>query len=231
MAYISSQKFLEEVSYGPWPFKRIYDAIIVHDTYFVQWRNAAERLELSSLYKMTTAIRMFTYGIMTNFMDKYLRIGEKTTMDSFIHFVKAVVRFFLPSTWGPNPKDVVRLLIVCESRAFPRMLGRIDCIHWKWKNCPNAWRCMYSGYIREPTIILEDMASNNLWICYAYFGLLGSHNDINVLEQVDVFVNLSEGRSPLINYSVNDHDYTMRYYLIDGIYHSWATFVKTIHTP
>jgi hypothetical protein len=50
-----------------------------------------------------------------------------------------------------------------------------------------------------------------------------------VLERSSVFNNLVEGRAPPIEYSLNDHDYTMRYYLADGIYPPWATFIKTIH--
>jgi hypothetical protein len=52
-----------------------------------------------------------------------------------------------------------------------------------------------------------------------------------VLERSFVFSNLTEGRTPLVNYSLNDHDYTMGYYLANGIYSPWATFVKTIHVP
>ena len=42
------------------------------------------------------------------------------------------------------------------------MLGSIDCMHWKWKNCPSAWKCQYCDHIREPTIILEVVASYDL---------------------------------------------------------------------
>jgi hypothetical protein len=56
-------------------------------------------------------------------------------------------------------------------------------MHWKWKNCPTSWQGMYSGHYHEPTIILEAVTSYDLWIWHAFFGLPGSHNDINVLER------------------------------------------------
>ena len=86
------------------------------------------------------------------------------------------------------------------------------------KNCPTAWKVMYCGHIREPSIILEAVASYDLWIWHSFFGLPGSNNDINVLEKSHVFFEFAQGRAPAINYSINGHNYTMRYYLADGIY-------------
>ena len=90
---------------------------------------------------------------------------------------------------------------------------------------------MYRGHKKEPTIIVEAVASKDLWIWHVFFGMLGSHNDINVLHRSPIFARLAEGQGPQVNYSINGNDYTMGYYLADGIYPSWATFVKTIPEP
>jgi hypothetical protein len=90
---------------------------------------------------------------------------------------------------------------------------------------------MYRGHKKEPTIILEVVASKNLWIWHAFFGMPGSHNDINVLQWSPIFVRLAEGQGPQVNYSINGNNYSLGYYLADGIYLSWATFVKTVPEP
>ncbi|KAL6202662.1 hypothetical protein ACLB2K_026368 [Fragaria x ananassa] len=58
-----------------------------------------------------------------------------------------------------------------------------------------------------------------------------SHNDINVLDRSSLFDDLAAGRAPLVNYLVNGKPYNMGYYLANGIYPTWATFVKTIPAP
>ena len=64
-----------------------------------------------------------------------------------------------------------------------------------------------------------------------FFGLPGSNNDINVLERSPIFSEFEQGHALTINYSINGHKYTMRYYLADGIYPKWSTFVKTVPSP
>ena len=52
-----------------------------------------------------------------------------------------------------------------------------------------------------------------------------------MLERSNIFSKLAEGRGLVVNYSINVNDYTMGYYLVDGIYSKWLTFVKIISTP
>ncbi|KAK3222189.1 hypothetical protein Dsin_009214 [Dipteronia sinensis] len=77
---------------------------------------------------------------------------------------------------------------------------------------------MYTDHIHKPTIILEAIGSYDLWIWHAFFGLPGDLNDINVLERSSAFAQLAQGRAPAVNYSINGHEYIIRYYLVDGIY-------------
>ncbi|XP_028091286.1 uncharacterized protein LOC114291631 [Camellia sinensis] len=213
-------------------FLRIQAAIEAHDPYFLQKRNCAGKLGLSSLQKITVALRIFAYGVAVDFMDEYVRIGESTAIESLKYFVKAVGDIFSNEYLrSPNSNNIAKLLAVGESRGFPGMLGSIDCMHWKWKNCPTALKGMYTGHIHEPTIILEAVASYDLWIWHTFFGLAGSHNDINVLERSFVFTELAQGRASAINYIINGNEYTMGCYLADGIYPQWPTSVKTIPSP
>ena len=82
-----------------------------------------------------------------------------------------------------------------------------------------------------PTLILEAVASQDLWIWHAYFGIPGSNNDINVLNQSSLFINQLKGEAPQVDYYVNGKQYKHGYYLVDGIYPEWAAFMKTISLP
>jgi len=213
-------------------FLRIMNAVEAHDDYFVQKRDAANVLGLSCFQKITAAMRMITYGVPADATDEYIRIGESTAFESLRRFVVAVDEIFGEQYLRyPTEADTTRLLTIGEQKGFPGMLGSIDCMHWAWKNCPYDKQGQYKGHVEQPTIILEAVASNDLWIWHAFFGMPGSHNDINVLHRSPLFDNLAEGRAPQVNYSINGHDYTMGYYLADGIYPTWATLVKSISLP
>ena len=111
-------------------FLHIKSNIEEEDENFVQKRNAAGVLGLSSIQKMTAALRMLAYGVAADFTDKYVRIGESTTIECLKKFIEAIVDIYSTKYLrSPNSNDIARLLRVGESRGFPGMLGSIDCMH------------------------------------------------------------------------------------------------------
>ena len=72
--------------------------------------------------------------------------------------------------------------------------------------------------IKYPSVMLEVVASHDLWIWHAFFGVAGSNNDINILNQPPLFTEVLQGRSPEVHFTVNGTGYNMGYYLADGIY-------------
>ena len=213
-------------------FLRILSNVEAHDVYFMQRDDATGRPGLSGLQKMTAAIRLLSYGYTADCCDEYLQIGETTVVESMKHFCDVVIALYESQYMrAPNTQDVARLLQEGDARGFPGMLGSLDCMHWEWKNCPTAWHGTHRGHHNKPTLILEAVASKDLWIWHAFFGMAGSHNDLNVLEHSPLFDNLIHGRHTLVNYEVNGHHYTMGYFLTDGIYPRWATLIQSISHP
>ncbi|XP_019240160.1 PREDICTED: uncharacterized protein LOC109220152 [Nicotiana attenuata] len=173
-------------------FLRIVDEVKGHDMYFVQRADAMGRFGLSTLQKITAVFRMLAYGLPADATDEYVKIGESTAIESLKRFCRAVVEVFGEQYLrSPTPNDVARLRHIGEQRGFPRMLGSLDCMHWKWKNCPTAWAGQYAGRSGSPTIILEVVADYDLWIWHAYFGMPDTNNDINVLESSHLFSDLA----------------------------------------
>jgi hypothetical protein len=70
-----------------------------------------------------------------------------------------------------------------------------------------------------------------LWFWHAFFGLPGSHNDINILNVSPLFTHLLNGIAPRCQFTINGTTYKQGYYLADGIYPYYAALIKTISQP
>nr|GEX03149.1 protein ALP1-like [Tanacetum cinerariifolium] len=83
----------------------------------------------------------------------------------------------------------------------------------------------------DPFILLKAIASNDLWIWHAFFGVSGMNNDVNVLRQSTIFNDLKSGRALDVPFVANDVPYKRGYYLTDGIYPQWSILIKSIKNP
>ncbi|XP_028082670.1 uncharacterized protein LOC114283992 [Camellia sinensis] len=168
-------------------YLRILNAIQARNSYFVQKQDAAHVVGLSPLQKMTSAMRILSYGVAADAVDNYIRVSGY------------VEKFRL------HALGVDKL-----SKGMARSIRRPS---------------------KKSTIILEAVASYDLRIWHAFFGMPGLHNDLNVLDRSPLFSDLAQGKAPPVHYTINGHSYDMCYYLVDGIYPQWATLVQTISSP
>lgn len=106
-------------------------------------------------------MRVISYGIPDDYVD--------TTIESVRRFAKVIIYVFgHVYVRAPNEEDTKKLMAGNEKRGWPGMLGSVDCMHWTWKNCPKAWHGQFCGKPCDATIVLEVVASDDLWIWH-YF--------------------------------------------------------------
>ena len=214
-------------------FLCIVDALGQWSDYFTTKVDALNRCGLSPLQKCTAAIRQLANGRAADQLDESLKIGETTSMEAMKTFVEGVIAVFGEKYLRrPTVEDDERLFKIGERRGFPGMFGSIDCMYWQWERCPTAWKGQFTrGDQKAPTLILEAVASHDLWIWHAFFGVAGSNNGINVLNQSTLFIEQLKGQAPRVQYMVNGNQCNTGYYLVDVIYPEWAVFVKSISMP
>jgi hypothetical protein len=75
------------------------------------------------------------------------------------------------------------------------------------------------------------VASVDLWVWSAYFGVAGSCNDLNVFEQSPIIEDFVSGRAAKACFYANGNYYPHGYYLADGIYPRYSIIVKTFSNP
>ncbi|GJW50284.1 RNA-directed DNA polymerase, eukaryota [Tanacetum coccineum] len=160
--------------------------------------DCTRQLGISSLMKCTSAIRQLAYGSVPDSLDEYLQMGATTARKSLQIFCKVIMNlygeeFLRKPTYTDMEKHYARH---DEKHGFPGMLGSID----------------YSF------ILLEAIATNDLWIWHAFFGVSGINNDVNVLRQSPIFNDLKSGKAPDVPFVANNVSYKRGYYLTDGIY-------------
>jgi hypothetical protein len=98
-----------------------------------------------------------------------------------------------------------------------------------WAACLEAW---FEGKEGCPTIGLEAVADNNLWIWHNAFGFAGSLNDI-IWDRSPLYKSMIVGAHDQLNFPfvITDHQFDHLYYLVNSIYTAISWFLSTINNP
>ncbi|GJT10316.1 PAT1 homolog 1-like protein, partial [Tanacetum coccineum] len=138
------------------------------------------------------------YGSTPDAFDEYLQMSEHTARDALFFFNMCIIELYMPKYLRkPTSEDVVK-------------------IQQKHNNV--------HGF---PGMLGSTDSSQDLWIWHAFYGMAGANNDINVLDNSPLFDDLLDDLAPVVPYVVNGVEYRNGYYLADGIYPEWASFVKS----
>ena len=213
-------------------FNNILAEVVAHDDYFRQKRDATGKLGLTPHQKIASAVRQLTSGVSSIDHDDKYRMGKSTGLEAMKRFCMAVNEVYSEvALRHPTAEDINRLLDEGNDAGFPGCIGSIDCMHWYWKNCPSSWKGMFQGKSGKPTVVLEAIADHTCHFWHFNFGCPGSLNGINVLDRSPLFHNAVKGEAPQVEFSVNGHEYHYAYWLADGIYPTYACFVKSFPNP
>ncbi|KAH9080818.1 hypothetical protein Ae201684P_007906 [Aphanomyces euteiches] len=213
-------------------FHRVCQDVVRTDPRLRRLKDATGKYGASTNQKVTAALRVLSYGITADAVDEYCRIAESTAMICVKRYCKAIVETYESQYLrSPNADDISSILNMNAQCGFPGMLGSLVCMHWFWDKCPRAWAGQSTGKDGKTLLVLEAVATQDLWIWHCFFGSAGSCNDINILDRSPLLSDLYNDKPLGISYVINGTQRTTPYYLTDGIYPDWTVFVKSLSAP
>nr|GEV12551.1 hypothetical protein [Tanacetum cinerariifolium] len=206
--------FQKAIKYHEWLLQQEAQPRLTRTPIFRDHEDAERRLR-ADYFDDHSVIRQFACGSTADAFDEYLQMSEHTARDALFFFNMCIIELYMPKYLRkPTSEDVVNIQQKHNNvHGFLRMFGSIDCQYGR-------------GDKKYPTIMLEVVASQDLWIWHAFYGIAGVNNDINVLDNSPLFDDLLDDLAHVVLYVVNGVEYRNGYYLADGIYPEWASFVK-----
>jgi hypothetical protein len=213
-------------------FRSILQNLCQNYAEFRQSADAAGLVGFSSEQKLCAVLEYLVSGRSGDNLDPQYRMAKQTLFKYVDIFCEAIIALY-SAEWlrAPNDEELAQLLTENGRRGFPGLIGSLDCMHWEWKNCPIAWAGQFKGRKDHPSVILEAVADYHLRIWHCFFGMAGSHNDLNVLNHSHLLYDRINGTTPSVNFVVNGKSYDSTYFLTDGIYPNWSTFIKPFPMP
>ncbi|GJS12770.1 ALP1-like protein [Tanacetum coccineum] len=180
-------------------FTSIVEEVTIHCKYFREKKNYTGRVCISPLFKCTSAIHQLTYDNIPDARDEYLQMGEATSRLSLEQICRPIMEIFGQEYLrSPTITNIEKLYAHHEqTHMFLGMLGS-PYTYLEWFGCPIAYKAQYCrrDHVLNSFILLEVVASQDLWKWRAFFGVSGTNNDINVIYQSLLLNDLKNGKAP-----------------------------------
>nr|GEW43683.1 hypothetical protein [Tanacetum cinerariifolium] len=189
--------FQKVIEYHEWLLQQEAQPRLTHTPIFRD-REDAERRLWADYFDDHSAIRQFAYDSTANAFDEYLQMSEHTAQDALFFFNMCIIELYMPKYLrNPTSEDVVNIQ------------QKHNNVHG-FPRMLGSIDCMHWEWKNCPVSWQAD-----------------ANNDINVLDNSLLFDDLLDDLAPVVPYVVNEVEYRNEYYLADGIYPEWPSFVKS----
>ncbi|CAL2230970.1 unnamed protein product [Prunus armeniaca] len=126
-------------------------------------------------------------GMWKKMVNEIVRIRKSIILESLVRFCEAIETLYTRDYLRkPTPRDLQRLLQKTKARGFLVMIGSIDYIHKEIMGIGMAKKVSFWKLLH----------SFNAWVWHAFFRVVESQNDLNMLGQSPVFNDVLRGQAP-----------------------------------
>jgi hypothetical protein len=193
--------------------------------------------------KVLLPLKTLAYGVAPHCFCDYFQVSKPMARECYKHFLDTMCHHYMGEYLGLPTSADLRNIVALHKRVHgvDGMIGSLDCMQTKWKNCPVAWQQSFKGRSKGmSTITLEAAADYNLWFWHAAYGFSGALNDVNVLNLSPLLDRMTNGtftaleaESGVIPFFIDGEieGFNKTYFLVDGIYPRYTRFVKGMKEP
>ena len=201
------------------------------------------RIGASLEVKILLPLKVIAFGVAPHAFSDYFQVSIPMARECHRQFL-AAIRYLYSDEYLrlPDAKDLRNILSLHgRVHGVPGMLGSLDCMQTRWKNCPIGWQQSFKGRSKGmATIVLEAACDYNLWFWHAAYGFSGALNDGNVLSLSPLLDRMTNGTFSLLEKEAGvvpfivegtEEGFNNTYFLVDGIYPRYTRFVKAMLHP
>jgi Plant transposon protein len=188
--------------------------------------------------KLLLPLQTLAFGVATHTFTMYYQMSKTLAAKSCQMFHKTFLKLYRKKYLKkPTQEDMSRIAQVHKTvHGVPGMLGSLDCMHTRWKNCPVAWQGCFKGQKGYPSVVLEALCDYHLYFWHLEYGHAGTNNDVNILQASDFYTSFLDGRleeleKDVVPYSIANQPFTKMFILVDGAYPRFDRFVKPMKFP